>query len=193
MASCGITLLLASSTLLTVIEYFINPSIKKMETIGEGCRRKIIRHLSFVGANVMLRHAIETHSYGTLKILLEIVDLDLTSDISQSIINDPKYEDTLSWLIQGGYVDRRNTAICNWAAFNEDISILKRLRFLGFAWDMDTCHIAARKGYAEHVIWLIENGCPWNGATYALVIKENLAVPLEIFETPENCRGALKF
>ena len=162
-----------------------------MEKIGEGCRRKIFAYMTWHEVQLLLVVALENRCYGTIKNALEVVDLHLY--YAHNVLLDQSMEDVLQWLINNGYCDRRDARLCGLAACLPDGNILKRLRFLGFAWDAKTCYLAAYKGHTENLIWLLENGCPWDGVTHARVIKNQLNVPLELFQSPKKCRGLLKF
>jgi hypothetical protein len=64
-----------------------------------------------------------------------------------------------------------NTQMCQYAAMNGDIDILKYLHEHGCPWGEDTCRAASQNGHLECLKYAHEEGCPWdeNTCSYACV------------------------
>jgi hypothetical protein len=54
---------------------------------------------------------------------------------------------------------------CNWAAFNGLLDILMWVREQGCPWDEAACSWAAEGGHLHILQWAHKNGCPWNELT----------------------------
>jgi len=71
-------------------------------------------------------------------------------------------KDEYDSLDEDGYVFKRNSLICAYAAKAGRLDILKWLRGIGCRWDESTCIYATKAGHFGILKWAHENGCPWN-------------------------------
>jgi hypothetical protein len=66
--------------------------------------------------------------------------------------------------------------ICEKAAKNGDLDILKWAREKGCRWNEWTCFHAATGGHLEILKWARENGCPWDKWTCAAAYEDHLDI-----------------
>ena len=64
-----------------------------------------------------------------------------------------------------------NSATCAWAAGMGHLEVLQWARENGCEWDKDTCTYAAKGGHLEVLQWARENGCEWDEETCAKAAK----------------------
>jgi len=57
--------------------------------------------------------------------------------------------------------------LCDLAATEGELSILKWFRFNKYEWNADTCANAALNGHLKVLKWVHQNGCPWDEDTCA--------------------------
>ena len=68
-----------------------------------------------------------------------------------------------AYFVQNGFTI--NDKICDLAASEGSLSILKWIRENGFSWDKYTCANAALNGHLDILKWAHNNGCDWDWRT----------------------------
>lgn len=63
--------------------------------------------------------------------------------------------------------------LCEWAAENEKLSLLKYLHKKGYYWDKNVTYCAATNGDLEMLQYAYENNCPWDEGTTANAVYGN--------------------
>ena len=144
-----------------------------MEDLSPDARRILFYYIDWSSLTIITDLAIEEHWYGTLKTCLQVGQIQFGVRRTVELILKPKNAPVLEWVIKNGYCDLSDPSVCAAAACMPDVTILQRLRAVGFAWNHETTHVAARCGHKEHLEWALSNGCPWRGETYALAIKKH--------------------
>ena len=61
--------------------------------------------------------------------------------------------------------------ICEIAAGNGNLEVLKFAHEIGCPWDEETCTQAAINGHLDCLKYAHENGCPWNSTTSVVAAK----------------------
>ena len=111
-----------------------------------------------------------------LYIFIKMVCKDLAEQLAGLIHSDDKplkklcnmaakdgHLEVLKWARENGCEWNSNT--CANAAENGHLEVLKWARENGCEWNSNTCAYAAQNGHLEVLKWARENGCKWNSET----------------------------
>ena len=104
----------------------------------------------------------------------------------------PRDRDSIRLAVQSGHLGAVRwmldndfpvvSSICDEAAIKGQLAVLKLLRQRGFAWSRDTLFDAVRGAHSDAVLWMLENGCPWDKYIFVTVRRFDMTFRNAILE-----------
>jgi len=159
-----------SLTKQSFMEYEKNYKIKDFDKIDKYCVEKFTLELCYDGyfENIPFNYIFSNNKvlvkclsyFGNIKLLVLLKDKDYNLSNVCEFAARNGHLDVLKWARENACDWDVNT--CLYAGMNGHLKVLQWLRANGCPWNSDTCAYAALNGHLDVLKWARENGCDWD-------------------------------